>query len=303
MEIQKIRKAQLILLAMAKDVDALCRKHNIPYWMDGGNILGAVRNGGFIPWDDDLDLSFLVNDHHRVIKAIKEDLIPNNPNYLLYNDSRPFEHYCEYLADKRFVRDGLYPVKIDLLKIKSFKNTPENFQKDRDWVNLLAFLFNKNQKEPIKNKEFLYEYLVKGSFLFRRERFQKQLINYVNQLTEAGKDNLYGYPYHGMYVKGERKYYTHDDIFPLQEIEFEGYNFFMPHNTDAYLTKLYGKNYMTPPPVEQQLPYSKSINKWIFPRYVSKFMIWTLYTLKALKNSFTLIPKIKKKLSKLDIKS
>lgn len=294
MDIKEIRRAQMVLLAMAKDVDVLCRKYGITYWIDGGTTLGAVRNGSFIPWDDDLDLSFLVDDYHRVIKAIKEDLIPNNPNYLLYNDYRPFEYFSEYLADKRYVRNGLYPLKIDLLKIKSLPNTPEAIQKDRDWINLLAFFCNLYQKEPIKDKKFLYEHLVKGSFLYRRERFIKKLIEYSDQLNEVNKDNLYCYSYDGMYVKEKRDYSVYDDIFPVREIDFEGYKFFAPNNTDAYLTKPYGKDYLTPPPKEQQVAASRSIRKWNLPRWTSKFMLWFLYSLKAIKNSFTLIPKIKK---------
>ena len=47
-----VRDVQLVLLEMLKDIDALCKKHNIRYWLTGGSALGAVRHKGFIPWDD-----------------------------------------------------------------------------------------------------------------------------------------------------------------------------------------------------------------------------------------------------------
>ncbi len=289
-----IREVQIALLSMAKDIDVLCRKYDITYWIDGGTTLGAVRNGGFIPWDDDLDFCFPVEDFHKLRKAIKEDLIPNKPKYILYNDYRPFSHYTEYLADTSLVKNKFYPVKIDLLKIKSFPNTPDAIQKDKDWVNLLSFLFNKTNKLKVSNKKLLYENLVKGSFLFRRERFNAKFIAYIDGLNTVKENYLFCYPYNDMYVSRTREYYTYSDIFPVQEVEFEGHKFFAPNNTDAYLTKLYTKNYMTPPPKDQQVSLSKSLGKSSLPRFISKFMIWFLYLLKALKNSFTLIPKIKR---------
>jgi hypothetical protein len=97
-----------------------------------------------------------------------------------------------------------------------------------------------------------------------------------------------------MYVNKTREYYTYDDIFPVQEIEFEGIKFFAPNNTDTYLKKLYGENYMSPPPKEKQVSLSKSLGKSPFSKSVSKKIIWLMYYLKAVKNTFTLIPKIKR---------
>ncbi|PKR81713.1 hypothetical protein CW751_04080 [Brumimicrobium salinarum] len=298
MNIEAIQKSQSALLSMAIDIDKLCRKHGITYWIDGGTTLGAVRNGGFIPWDDDLDFCFLVDDFHRLRKAIKKELIPNNPKYILYNDHRPFPHYSEYLADTSIVKNNFYPVKIDLLKVKAIPNTPEAIQKDKDWVNMLSFLFNKIDELKVKDQNFIQKHLYSGSFLFRRERFNEQFIKYIDSLNEVNEHKLFCYPYNDMYVAKTREYYTYDDIFPVQEIEFEGIKFYAPNNTKSYLTKLYGKNYMSPPPIEKQVSLSKSLGKSPFPRWLSKFNIWLLYYLKAIKNSFTIIGKIKRKVTK-----
>ncbi len=58
-----VRDVQMVLLEMLKDIDALCRKHNIPYFLNGGSALGAVRHQGFIPWDDDADISMMIDDY------------------------------------------------------------------------------------------------------------------------------------------------------------------------------------------------------------------------------------------------
>ena len=49
-----------------------------------------------------------------------------------------------------------------------------------------------------------------------------------------------------------RRYFSYDEIFPLKEYVFEAHSFFGPNDANAYLTQLYGENYMTPPPIEKR---------------------------------------------------
>ncbi len=49
----ELRKLQLKMLEILEVTAKICKKHNLPYWISGGTLLGAVRHGGFIPWDDE----------------------------------------------------------------------------------------------------------------------------------------------------------------------------------------------------------------------------------------------------------
>jgi lipopolysaccharide cholinephosphotransferase len=54
-----LKKAQDRMLDMLLYLDNVCKEQNVPYRIDAGNVLGAVRHGGFIPWDDDVDIVLL----------------------------------------------------------------------------------------------------------------------------------------------------------------------------------------------------------------------------------------------------
>ena len=62
-----LRKAQLRMLEILGHVDRVCRENNITWWMDYGTLLGAVRHGGFIPWDDDTDICMPIEDYKRFV--------------------------------------------------------------------------------------------------------------------------------------------------------------------------------------------------------------------------------------------
>ena len=66
-----LRRAQLRLLEMLEYLDKVAKKIGIKWRIDGGNILGAIRHGGFIPWDDDIDIVVNRKDFKKLCKYLK----------------------------------------------------------------------------------------------------------------------------------------------------------------------------------------------------------------------------------------
>lgn len=61
----ELRELQLRMLDILVVIDKICFENDIKYWLDGATLLGAVRNGGFVPWDDDIDISMLRDDYEK----------------------------------------------------------------------------------------------------------------------------------------------------------------------------------------------------------------------------------------------
>ena len=68
LDLKDIQKELIVLLT---EIDEICRKHDIPYYLSGGTLLGALRHEGFIPWDDDLDVNMPREDWPRFRESFR----------------------------------------------------------------------------------------------------------------------------------------------------------------------------------------------------------------------------------------
>lgn len=89
---QTVRDVQEKILDIMKYIDRLCRAHGIVYYIMGGTALGAIRHGGFIPWDDDLDI-FMTPSEYRKFKQVFE--AESSPQFVL-QEWRTTPDYLEY---------------------------------------------------------------------------------------------------------------------------------------------------------------------------------------------------------------
>ena len=89
---QAVRDVQEKILYIMKYIDLLCRENGIVYYIMGGTALGAIRHGGFIPWDDDLDI-FMTPDQYEKFKSVFEK---QNSSSFVLQEWKTTPNYLEY---------------------------------------------------------------------------------------------------------------------------------------------------------------------------------------------------------------
>ena len=85
------------MLLLLKEIDAICRKNNITYFLFAGTALGAARHKGFIPWDDDTDIIMDLENYERFLSIINEELPEDRAIDWLSEDPEYLFTYARYI--------------------------------------------------------------------------------------------------------------------------------------------------------------------------------------------------------------
>ena len=233
-----LRKIQMKQLEILSEVDLICNRNGITYWIDSGTLLGAVRHGGFIPWDDDLDICILRKDYRRFCKCMRTSLNSPYRLYCIDGDCSGYTHKWP-----RIVNEKAHVVRL----------MPDGCERRENlWVD--AFLMCNGKPSYVRRLDRLYGRCfrrkhciiddgavnkVLGTFLYP---FVSSAVYISRAVACIIHPDIFVHDYASGYYSERRK----ADIFPLAHISFEGKLFPSPANPDAYLKRIYG-DYMSLP--------------------------------------------------------
>ena len=68
-----LRALQMAVLDVYRAFAEICKKHNLRYYLIGGSVIGSIRHNGFIPWDDDVDITMPIRDYNQLIEILKAE--------------------------------------------------------------------------------------------------------------------------------------------------------------------------------------------------------------------------------------
>lgn len=233
----ELRRLQLRMLDMLVVVDEICRRNDIPYWIEGGTLLGAVRHGGFIPWDDDLDIALMKKDYIQLLKCLKEELPAQYRLQTHETDSNYYLAFAKIRETDSEIKemeeyDRLYAYKGIYIDIFSMEPVYPFFSKVSSYLNYLVRKFASGRRKYIGKViavTILYCLFIWGNGMFH-------LLGWLK------KPSAIGYSY-GVYSPLRC---SKDMLFPLSEIDFENHRFKAPARVDAYLRSVFG-DYMELP--------------------------------------------------------
>ena len=256
----KLNTLRIIEKDMLREIDRICRKHGIKYFISYGTMLGAVRHGGFIPWDDDVDVAMLRSEFEKF-----RQIAPKELNERFSYESHTNNNGYHYFFDRITARDTYFASKysddyemhkgisIDIFVVDNVPADPKAAY--RFWQGLMRrrMIMNVRWKNTAKQgKAYLLSKLLLPILRLRSmdsysRSYEKAVRKYEHKDTgwvmPASSDHKY---------RGTFPIETFSEVIPYR---FDDVDTFIPVGYKDFLKAWYTDNYMDMLPLSQQNPF------------------------------------------------
>ena len=242
---------QQYLLKLFREIDEMCKKHNLRYVMAGGSLIGVARNEGFIPWDDDVDIYMPRDDWDKLVELSDQVLPPNRAFQCVdvdRNYTNTFPRYastdtCAIHRHQIIGKDKAGEI-IDVLTLDPIPDDDREYEKYRthlmiysDLINIAVVYGNRYEVPVHLYLKYLFSYLFLG-----KERTLKKLEKIMFSYKEEECSR------YAMRWGGCPFLFDKDMMFPVKYGRFEGVDVMIPNKVSDYLIWHYGDEWSYIPP-------------------------------------------------------
>ena len=231
-----LNNMQILSQELLNFVANICNKHDLNWWLIGGNLIGAIRHGTYIPWDDDMDVGMMRKDFHKFNKIAQDEIEDNNMDQYITLKVYPLTRKNWVMPFTKL--DCITPQEDIIAGIDIF---PYDYARDNKFT-LKEFL------------EFRNEYFIR---LATGDDICSLMKDYYNKFNLDWNDGEYiiPNPTFVIFSKGYLKepiFMKKEKIMPFSKIKFNEKYYNCPNDTDYFLSKEYG-DYMNIPKILQDL--------------------------------------------------
>ena len=256
-----LRQCQLVQLHLLYVIDAICKEADIPYFLIGGTLLGAMRHDGFIPWDDDLDIGVPSDKYEQLLETLRKNLpqdvslqSPSDNNYTAIPFAKirdRYSFYCECRPDVATTDpNGIF---LDIFPCEEMPEIGVGGQRffirmlSSSWMRARGFR-NSSKNYPFRGICYhlialmlvVVHDLIRGILAFLKLFFPKKSIYFRCEC-------------------GWMHRYDKSEVYPLSIHKFEDGMFPVPANADKVLEAQYG-NWREIPPPEKRPRHARIID-------------------------------------------
>ncbi len=255
-----LHQLQQVELELLKEFDKVCRANGLTYFLDGGSCLGQVRHGGFIPWDDDIDVGMPIEDYRRFMEIAPRSLAEgitlhthqNTKGYSLFF-AKLYKDKTLFLDENALAVDCPQGIFLDIFPFCALDENKRKGTRSRKkalfWQRLA---FVKLNRRPHLIASMSHQKLIRFACLIAHYTLAR--LWSLDRMYELSK-RAYGTKNPGtLWVNacsGDAVPREQEWIFPTKEAMFETLTVMVPHDCDAFLRAEYG-DYMQIPPEDKR---------------------------------------------------